>query len=168
MHGDEQRGHGDHLRLLGADLRHRRCPGPRRGYVAPMRCVCRLICALLALGCDPSEPDLDAGIDARVPSPQMAFAGDERATLIVETDPLRFRVERADGSVALTSSPAGLRLGTAPRADERFHDPTLDVPPTVVWQALDLGESASESTLRVADAEGRAATGGLQGARRRG
>lgn len=103
-------------------------------------------------------PDVDAGTDARVPAPQTASVGDERATLFVETDPLRVRVERADGTVALASAPIALRLGTAPRGDERFHDPTLDLPPGIVWRALDLGESAGGGALRVVDADGRAAT----------
>lgn len=88
----------------------------------------------------------------------MASVGDERATLTVDTDPLRFRLERADGTLALASASSALRLGTAPGGDARFHDPTADVPLGVVWQALDFGESAGDGTLRVVDAAGRAAT----------
>ena len=101
----------------------------------PARGLASIACALLALSCAPSDPVADAATDARVPTPQRVSVGDERATLIVETDPLRFRVERADGSVALSSVTIALRLGTTPRGDERFHDPnhsfaTLNRPST--------------------------------------
>ncbi|MCB9597001.1 MAG: glycoside hydrolase family 31 protein [Sandaracinaceae bacterium] len=113
------------------------------------------------LGCDPGttlDGGVDAGLDARAPTPRSVSIGDERATLIVETDPLRVRVERADGSVAVASAGPGLELGTAPRGDERFHDPTMDLPPTVSWRGLELGDTGDASSVRVVDADGRAAT----------
>ncbi len=120
-----------------------------------------------------TPPLLDAGADSRVdvsdessrdvrvPTP-LSIAVDDPgvARLVVETDPLRFRVERADGSVLVRSREAGaFEFGTAFGGDTRYHRPIEDRPSGVTWRALDAGiERTSDSRATIADDAGHRAT----------
>lgn len=82
----------------------------------------------------------------------------EGVHLDVLSNPLRIRLVRADGSVALESIASGLELGISPGGDTRYHDVTVAEPRQVSWHALDLGiERVSDSEIRVGDGLGRAA-----------
>ncbi len=128
--------------------------------------VVALACAA-ALGCgdgDDAPSDAAAGdsapADAREPTPLTLAAEGARGRIIVETDPLRFRVEREDGTVAVASAGAGaLAFGTAAGGDERYHSPLEDAPRGVEWMPLDFGlEATGPTSARIGDAGGRGAT----------
>lgn len=68
------------------------------------------------------------------------------ARLEVTTNPLRVRLLRADGSVALETAPSGLELGVTPTGDDRYNEVTVDSPRRLTWQPLDLGVSAASET----------------------
>ncbi len=124
--------------------------------VSRMRPRSSAILLTLALAaCDaPIEPGEDAGQS----TPQRLTVGDDRATLRIETDPLRIAVERADGSLAVASASVGIELGIAAGGDARWHDPSAPDPSGVRWSPLEQGVDAEGDALRVRDAEGRVAT----------
>ncbi len=131
--------------------------------------------ALLVPACGPDAPTVDAGIDANVAgddaasdahvspdalSAPIALSIDDGmgARLEVMTNPLRIRLLRPDGSVALESVASGLELGVSPTGDTRYNDVTVPDPRRITWQALDLGiSSASETEGLVGDGGGRSA-----------
>ncbi|MGE0785497.1 MAG: TIM-barrel domain-containing protein [Sandaracinaceae bacterium] len=116
---------------------------------------------VLLAGCaDDGSTDAgsDSGFDARVPTPQSIEISDARGRLVVDTDPLRIRLERADGSLALASAEGALRIGVAPSGDARYHDPTQPDPGGVTWSPVELGLSTSAPMLTAMDAGGRTVT----------
>ncbi|MEZ4338532.1 MAG: glycoside hydrolase family 31 protein [Sandaracinaceae bacterium] len=121
-----------------------------------------LVALALTSACGPETTDDDAGmdaaLDARAPTPQSIEVADARGRLVVETDPLRVRVERADGSVAVETHGDALRLGTAVGGDTRFHDPSQDLPMGITWSEMGFGLDADGTTLRLTDDHGRTAT----------
>ncbi len=130
-------------------------------------------CLLLG-ACDPS-PSIDAGTDAfaspdavSLDAPTLADAlsmpvmgsieDGEGLHLDVLSNPLRIRLVRADGSVALESAPTAFEIGTAPGGSVRYHDVNVPNPNQVDWHALDLGiERVSATEVRVGDGLGRTA-----------
>jgi alpha-D-xyloside xylohydrolase len=126
-------------------------------YHAGMPCRFLSISAFV-LACSGPSPG-DAGVDAGPSTPQHVEVQDDRATLIVDTDPLRISVVRADGTIAVASAPSvAIEVGASPGGDERWHDPRVPNPDFVTWSPLDRGVDASGDTIRVRDASGCTAT----------
>ena len=115
-----------------------------------------LSCALLGCGDDDAVAP-DAG---RTPTPLTLRAANDSGALVLDTDPLRLRIERPDGTAVLTSALAGaLEWGVTPGGDARYHDPLAPNPPGVRFHALSLGVTALDATSAiVSDDEGRRAT----------
>jgi alpha-D-xyloside xylohydrolase len=110
---------------------------------------------------DAASDAADIGADARSPTPlDIAIDDPGHARLVVETDPIRFRIERPDGSVLVRASrPGALEFGTASGGDTRYHRPIDPDPIGVTWRALDFGLTrTSDSSAVVANAAGRTAT----------
>jgi alpha-D-xyloside xylohydrolase len=133
-----------------------------------------LLIALGLMGC-PSTPVADdggqvpdarppdVGQDADLPAPvPLMIALDEptsRYRFELDTDPLGFRLLDPSGAPVAQSAGLGLAVGLARSGDRSFHEPMLDVPLGVHWNALDTGVSRTNATSAVVrDAEGNRAT----------
>ena len=116
----------------------------------------------VATGCgdDDGPPPADAAVDARTPTPLSLRASGAEGALVLETDPLRFRIERTDGSTVLESSAEGaLAFGVTATGDGPFHSPLEADPRGVTYWPLDFGlELRGEHEAVIGDAEGRQAT----------
>ncbi len=102
----------------------------------------------------------DASADAREPTPITLSVSDGEATLTVDTDTTRFRVERGDGRVVVASTDvAAFEFGTASGGDDRYHSPLDADPSGVAWHPIDFGiERISGTEGVLGDADGRRAT----------
>jgi alpha-D-xyloside xylohydrolase len=123
-----------------------------------MRQALALLSLLAIVGCgDDDVAPVDAG---RTPTPLTLRASNDTGAIVVETDPLRLRVERPDGTAVLTSALSGaLEWGAVPGGSARYHEPTEPNPPGVRFHALDLGIAALDATsATIADDEGRRGT----------
>lgn len=128
------------------------------GYHLAMRVSLAMILAGTLFGCgDEDAVPIDAG---HVPTPITLRASNDTGAIVLDTDPLRVRIERPDGSTVLTSTTAGaLEWGAASGGDTRFHDPLSPSPAGVRFHALDVGIAALDATrATVADDEGRRGT----------
>jgi alpha-D-xyloside xylohydrolase len=126
-----------------------------------------------AAGCGPAAGPEDAGLDAELADAAMdaplpldaattpftlAIDDGAGARLEVATNPLRVRLVRSGGEVALESSAEALELGISPTGDLRYNDVTVPDPRRVVWHALALGiVRTSETEGLVGDGAGRTA-----------
>ena len=136
----------------------------RASVVVPASCL--LLCA-----CE-QTPSADAGRDAfaaievgasdtpssldALSTPVMGSIDDgEGLHLDVLSNPLRIRLVRADGSVALETAPTAFEVGVSPAGAARYHDVTVASPRQVAWHPLELGvERVSATELRVGDGLG--------------
>ncbi len=124
-----------------------------------VRAVCALsLCAMAA--CDsapaPSEP-IDGGVDvdAGPPVPLDVAVEEGALRLVVETDPLRIRLEEAGAVVVELRA---LELGVASGGSTTWHSPIVAEPRGVSWSPLAHGvERIDARTARIRDGRGRVA-----------
>lgn len=141
--------------------------------VSEARATTAIASALALAGCGPSAPSPDVGYDGRVDldgaldasafdaatTPiALAIEDGAGARLEVATNPLRMRLRRPGGAVALESVVSGLELGISPTGDVRYNDVTVPDPRRITWRALDVGIAReSETEALVGDGAGRTA-----------
>lgn len=123
-----------------------------RGSIA----LCVAYAAIAACG-DDDAVRTDAGEpDAGPRMPLTLRAGDESGALVVDTDPLRIRLEDADGSAVLVSASDGaIVLGVTGGGDERYHSPVEATPRGVTFVPIDRAVEARGATGAIVDAGGR-------------